>query len=80
MTFIISVVLTKLMNIFKIGLKRYLVLKSVINLKKNFVLIIFLLWISGVLVKNVGVTGGEVRHAEIGKDSNLIRINIEEDD
>jgi len=46
------------------------------KVKTNFfVLVILLLWVSGVLTKNVGATGGEVRHSEIGKDSNLIRIN-----
>jgi len=34
---------------------------------------------AGVLAKNVGTTGGEIRHTEIRNDSNPIQIQTEED-
>lgn len=46
--------------------------------KFGFILVILLALVAGVLVKNVGTTGGEIRHKEIRKDTNLIQVQAEE--
>lgn len=45
----------------------------------GFVLVFLVTLASGVLAKNVGTSGGEIRHTEIRNDSNLIQIQPEED-
>ena len=45
----------------------------------GFVLVFLVTLASGVLAKNVGTSGGEIRHMEIRNDSNLIQIHPEED-
>lgn len=45
----------------------------------GFVLVFLVTLVSGVLAKNVGTSGGEIRHTEIRNDSNLIQIQPEED-
>ncbi|PKP10334.1 MAG: hypothetical protein CVU08_13690 [Bacteroidetes bacterium HGW-Bacteroidetes-3] len=45
----------------------------------GFVLVFLVTLASGVLAKNVGTSGGEIRHTEIRNDSNLIQIHPEED-
>ena len=47
--------------------------------KFGFILVILLVLAAGVLAKNVGTTGGEIRHTEIRNDSNLILIQTDED-
>jgi len=45
----------------------------------GFILVFLVTLVSGVLAKNVGTSGGEIRHTEIRNDSNLIQIQPEED-
>jgi len=45
--------------------------------KYGFILVILLALAAGVLAKNVGTTGGEIRHTEIRNDANLIQIQLE---
>ena len=45
----------------------------------GFVLVFLVTLASGVLAKNVGISGGEIRHTEIRNDSNLIQIQPDED-
>ncbi|MBE0424059.1 MAG: hypothetical protein IBX66_08990 [Lutibacter sp.] len=45
--------------------------------KYGFILVILLALAAGVLAKNVGTTGGEIRHTEIRNDANLIQIQSE---
>lgn len=47
--------------------------------KFGFILVILFVLAAGVLAKNVGTTGGEIRHTEIRYDSNLIQIQSEKD-
>ena len=47
--------------------------------KFGFILTILLSLGAGVLAKNVGTTGGEIRHAEIRSDANLIQVQTDED-
>jgi len=47
--------------------------------KFGFILVILLSLAAGVLAKNVGTTGGEIRHTEIRNDSNPIQIQSDED-
>lgn len=47
--------------------------------KFGFILVILISLAAGVLAKNVGTTGGEIRHTEIRNDANLIQIQTEED-
>lgn len=42
--------------------------------KFGFILVILVALAAGVLAKNVGTTGGEIRHTEIRNDANLIQI------
>ena len=48
--------------------------------KFGFILVILLALGAGVLAKNVGTTGGEIRHTEIRNDANLIQVQAEEGD
>lgn len=45
----------------------------------GFILAILFSLAAGVLAKNVGTTGGEIRHTEIRNDANLIQIQTEND-
>jgi glucan phosphoethanolaminetransferase (alkaline phosphatase superfamily) len=45
----------------------------------GFILVFLLAIATGVLAKNVGTSGGEIRHTEIRKDANLIQIQKDED-
>jgi len=45
----------------------------------GFILAILVSLGAGVLAKNVGTTGGEIRHTEIRNDANLIQIQTDED-
>lgn len=47
--------------------------------KFGFILVILISLVAGVLAKNVGTTGGEIRHTEIRNDANLIQIQTGED-
>jgi glucan phosphoethanolaminetransferase (alkaline phosphatase superfamily) len=47
--------------------------------KFGFILVILISMAAGILAKNVGTTGGEIRHTEIRNDANLIQIQTEED-
>lgn len=47
--------------------------------KFGFILVILISLAAGLLAKNVGTTGGEIRHTEIRNDANLIQIQTEED-
>lgn len=46
--------------------------------KFGFILVLLISLATGVLSKNVGTTGGEIRHTEIRNDANLIQIQTEE--
>ena len=53
------------------------------NLSKfGFILVTLIAFGAGVLAKNVGTTGGEIRHTEIRSNANLIQVQAgeEEDD
>lgn len=56
-----------------------------LEIKKNrfakfgFILVILFALAAGVLAKNVGTTGGEIRHTEIRNDPNPIQIQTEND-
>lgn len=45
--------------------------------KFGFILAILFALAAGVLAKNVGTTGGEIRHTEIRNDANLIQIQTD---
>ncbi|NEW78868.1 MAG: hypothetical protein GZ086_05470 [Gelidibacter sp.] len=47
--------------------------------KFGFILVTLILLVAVVLAKNVGTTGGEIRHTEIRNDANLIQIQTGED-
>lgn len=47
--------------------------------KFGFILALLLSLVTGVFAKNVGTSGGEIRHTEIRSDANLIQIKTEED-
>lgn len=56
----------------------FLEIKNIKYTNYGFILVILLTLATGVLAKNVGTTGGEIRHTEIRNDANLIQINTEE--
>ena len=57
----------------------FLEIKKIKFASYGFILVILISLAAGVLAKNVGTTGGEIRHTEIRNDANLIQIQTEED-
>jgi uncharacterized membrane protein len=57
----------------------FLEIKKYAFAKIGFILVILGSLAAGVLAKNVGTTGGEIRHTEIRNDSNPIQIQTEKD-
>lgn len=55
----------------------FLEIKKMKLAKLGFVLAILFSLAAGVLAKNAGTTGGEIRHTEIRNDANLIQIQTE---
>lgn len=56
----------------------FLEIKKLKLSKFGFILVFLIALAAGVLAKNVGTTGGEIRHTEIRNDFNLIQIQTEE--
>lgn len=56
----------------------FLEIKKMKFAKFGFALVIILSLVAGVLAKNVGTTGGEIRHTEIRNDANLIQIHSDD--
>jgi uncharacterized membrane protein len=57
----------------------FLEIKKYAFAKIGFILVILGSLAAGVLAKNVGTTGGEIRHTEIRNDANSIKIQTEND-
>lgn len=57
----------------------FLEIKKIKFASYGFILVILISLAAGVLAKNVGTSGGEIRHTEIRNDANLIQIQTEED-
>ncbi len=57
----------------------FLVIRKIKFASYGFILAILVSLGAGVLAKNVGTTGGEIRHTEIRNDANLIQIQTDED-
>lgn len=55
----------------------FLEIKKLKLSKFGFILVILLTLTAGVLAKNAGTSGGEIRHTEISNDSNTIQVQTE---